>query len=161
MTQDRPPKSVKYLMPDTRLAALVGRPGGRSREMAIAQADQQVELLREDYAKIVDELIGQLETDAARRDRPPAESLATLQRSADRIITLGGSFNMLFLVEAAKRLCDLTETFARLGIVDQGSVAVHVHAIRLFGPLSPAIPPEAAADLLAELHKVYQHFSEQ
>src|ERR1700722_4055452 len=147
MTQAQPRKPVKYLTPDTRLAALISRPGGRSRDLAIAQANQQVELLREPYANIIDELIKQLEVDAARRDQPPLEHLMALQGSADRLITLGGSFNLLFLVEAAKRLCDLTATFVRLGIVDQGSIAVHIHAIRLFGPLSQAIPPEAAADL--------------
>jgi hypothetical protein len=161
MSQDEPRKRRKLVIhiPRTRLAALVARPGGVWRDEAIAEATRRVEALRIPYMEVIDEMIGQLEAASSRQ--PQDERLMLLTQLSDRIITLAGTFGLTSLMEAAKRLCDLTQALGTRGIADRGQIAVHIRAIRLFGPLAQPVSEEAAQNVLSELRRVLQHFGIQ
>ena len=160
MSQDEPRKRRKVVIhiPRLRLTSLVNRAGGAWRDEAIAEADRRVEALRIPYMEVLDEMIGQLEIASLRKDLKSETRLEVILQISDRIITLAGTFGLLSLSEAAKRLCDLAHAMAIGSLEDKGQVAVHVRAIRLFGPMSQAISDEAARGVLNELRKVLRHF---
>jgi len=151
-------RSVVTHVPQTRLTSLVNRPGGMWRDQAIAEAERRVEELRATSMDVIDDEIGQLEAMGADFSCRPHEQLTDIKRVADRVITLAGTFGLSSLSEAAKRLCDLTNAFADREFIDRGSIEVHIRAIRLFGPKSPAVRAEAALTILLELRKVLEHF---
>ena len=162
MSHDEPRKRRKLIIhtPRTRLSALVSRPGGVWRDEAIAEATRLVETLRIPYMEVLDEMIGQLETANTRQDRSFEERLMLLTRLSDRIITLAGTFGLTALMEAAKRLCDLAQALVTRGIADRGQIAVHVRAIRLFGPRAQPVSEEAARNILNELRRVLEHLEQ-
>ena len=161
MNQEQTPKRglVRTHFPQNRLTALVNRPGGVWRHEAIAEATRQLETLRESSMDGVDSLIGKLEIVAARKGQDATAHLAEIQQLADQIITIAGTFGLMFLMETAKRLCDLTQAFLARGQSDAAAIAVHVRAIRLFGPKGNPLSDEAAQGVLLELRKVLEHFA--
>ncbi|HEV2563378.1 MAG TPA: hypothetical protein VGT78_14675 [Rhizomicrobium sp.] len=144
--------------PQNRLSSLINRPGGTWRDEAIAEATRQVETLRDSSMDAVDALIGKLEAAAARKEQGAIEQLKEIQQLSDQIITIAGTFGLVFLVETAKRLCDLAQAFLARGKTDAEAIAVHIRAIRLFGPKGTALSDQAANSVLLELRRVLQHF---
>lgn len=160
MTHPVPRKSQPVIrhIPQSRLTTLVNRPGGMWREKAIAEAERRVEELRGPSMDALDEEIELLEAIATDFVDRPRERLMDVRRAADHIITLAGTFGLLSLNEAAKRLCDLAIAFANRDTMDRDSIAVHLRAVRLFGPKSAVVSADAALVILAELRKVLEHF---
>jgi hypothetical protein len=149
---------VRTHFPQNRLTTLINRPGGTWRDEAIAEATRQVETLRDTSMDTVDTLIAKLEAIAARKGQNATEQLKEIQATADQIITIAGTFGLVFLVETAKRLCDLAQAFLARGRADGEAIAVHIRAIRLFGPKGTALDDQAANSILLELRRVLQHF---
>lgn len=142
----------------SRLATLAKRPGGMWRGQAIAEAARLVEALREPAMDDIDALIGRLEIASTDRKSDPLAQMKEVQGLTDSLITLGGTFGLESLVEASKRLSDLAYAFRTRGEVDDKAIAVHVRAIRLFGPKGSTLPDDAAEQVLIQLRKVLQHF---
>ena len=160
MSQDEPRKKHQVVIhtPTNRLAALVNRPGGMERETAIAHATKRVEALRQPTLEILDGLIGELEIANALDTMSLEQRLHAILQLGDRIITLAGTFELTFLTEATKRLCDLMPVLSARHMSGRDQVAVFISAIRLFGPKGETVPEAAAKDVLAELRRVLEHF---
>jgi hypothetical protein len=133
--------TVQVHFTKSRLATLAKRPGGMWRGQAIAEAARLVEALREPAMDDIDALIGRLEIASTDRKSDPLAQMKEVQGLTDSLITLGGTFGLESLVEASKRLSDLAYAFRTRGEVDDKAIAVHVRAIRLFGP--KAIGPQS------------------
>lgn len=145
--------------PQLRLAQLVDRAGGISRDAAIAQAEHFVEELRAPSLKAIDEVIERLEKLCARKPARTPLDLAEICRGADDIITLAGMFAVPALPQIAKKLCDLACAFKSLRIDAVEPIAVHVRALRLLSPSSNKAAPEVVSAITAELNKVAEHFN--
>lgn len=154
----KPRKSVTIHRPQSRLTALVNRPGGITRDAAIAAGTRELELLRVPYMGVINDMIGNLETAAAGHEHDVMQRLVCLQFLADRLMTLAGSFGLTHLVEAARGLYEVSRTLAARGIMDENAITVHIRAIRFLGPLGEAVSEETAAMVLAELLRVVEHF---
>lgn len=151
------PKVVTY-RPANRLADLVVRRGGVSRAAAIEAAERNVEAMRESFLAILDELVAELEVAAMPGRSEAAARLAEIEKIANRIITLAGTYGLAHLTEAAKRLCDLILGLPAHGLALEEAIALHVRAVRLFRPGNIPPEPQAAHTVLQELHRVLEHF---
>ena len=100
--------ALKKHHPKLRLTELVDRPGGKRREDAVAEAKRRVEKQRAATQDVIAELIASLER--ADLAHVPLDDIA---RAADRIVSLAAAFDLEPLSEAAKRLYDLAQLFAR------------------------------------------------
>ena len=154
-----PSHNVRIHFHTNRLSTLVNRPGGAWRREAIAEATRRVESLRESSMDAIDGLIGLMETVYTCRDHDPAKQATELQRHADSIITLAGTFGLSNLAEASKRLCDLVGAQLERGKFEQSILAIFVRTIRMFGPKSPPLPQDSARAVLDELQRVLRHLN--
>jgi hypothetical protein len=147
------PATVRLLKPPARLPALVARPGGMTRDAAIARAEQRLEAQRGPAMKVIGIFITTLEAMVT----PPLmpAQLTEISRVTDRLIALAEIYALDGLAEAGKRLCDLAATFTEARAIHTASLAVHVRALRL---MAMDQPPDG---VLAELDKVLAHFGAQ
>jgi hypothetical protein len=148
--------------PKTRLSELVKRVGGISRDDAVEGATQQMESLRGESDDVIEAAIAALEAigQAARRHGKcsRAQMLEILQHG-DQMVTLAGTFGYGPLGIATRSLCDIADGMLRAGSDDIAPILVHVQAVRMMSPRSPALMPENANKVLAELTRVLTHFN--
>src|SRR4051812_41373493 len=98
--------SVLTHFPKNRLAELVGRFGGISREDAVAAAAQELEVMRPQSDKAIIATIAELEkivTGATKRCDDAM--IKELLPHCDQIVTLAGTFGYVALDKAARSLC--------------------------------------------------------
>lgn len=157
MTSKKP--VLKTFAAPSRLSKLVDRPGGLQRQLAIAQAARNVEELRAHFMPVLAELVEQL-VDASLDITLDQERLLRLERIANRIITVAGTYGLGSLEEAAKRLCDLLQIFENRQTVMPEILRIHVDAVRLFSPMAAPCDDAAAAKILSELKAVLRYLDE-
>ncbi|MBV9046538.1 MAG: hypothetical protein JO167_12360 [Alphaproteobacteria bacterium] len=147
----------KIFFPKIRLAELVARGGGISRDQAVEGAMKTLEDMRGKADLEIQRSIAAMETivGAHKSDPLDVDKMTAILRHADQIVTLAGTFCYEELDVAAKSLCDITDGLLRIGQHDHKPIAVHVHTLRLLAPGAPAsLSPEHAHILLGELAKV-------
>jgi hypothetical protein len=152
----------KIFFPKIRLAELVARGGGISRDQAVEGAKSQLEEMRGKADIEIQRSIAAMEVIVGAQKTAPldSEKMTAILRHADQIVTLAGTFGYEELDVAAKSLCDITDGLLRGGQYDHKPIAVHVHTLRLLGPGAPAsLSPEHAQILLGELAKVSAYFN--
>jgi len=149
---------AKPFVPSTRLSRLVDRDGGLWRDQAIGEAARGLAVLRERFFDILMGLIKDAEDAALPAPEMLQDRLCRLQRLANQIINLAGTFGLAALGEAAKRLCDLTSALKERDTELDDAILIHVQALRLFAPRAAYPGPEAASAILAELRRVLHHF---
>ena len=141
-------KAARMLYPLTRLTSLVNRPGGATRDAAIAEASRRVENCRAASIYGIDSLIASLD----------GADLKALRRTADSIISLGLTYDLTALAEACKRLGDLAQAFIDRDTCESEPIVVHIRAIHLLNPKTARLSAEAADTILGQLDKVLQHY---
>jgi len=149
---------VKRYIAPSRLATLVDRPGGKRREEAIADATRNLESVRGSSMDVIEELVAEIERRCGNCVTAPLAERPAIEYVANQIITLAGTFGLLPLSEACKRLCDLVSAAEMRPELLARPLAIHARAIRLLAPKSVALDATSAMLLLSELRKVLEHF---
>jgi hypothetical protein len=137
--------------PRIALTGLLARGHGRPRAEAVAAATVRLDAQREMAMTAITALIDGLETRTG--------DLAAMGRDADRVVTLAQTFGLTPLADAAKRLCDLTALLRLRRRPAPEAVSVHVQALRLFAPGSPALHDAEAALVLGRIAALAAHLS--
>lgn len=151
---------ARVFLPPNALKALLSRPGGKSRDEAIAAALAGIESLRTISMDAVERAIDSVE-EAARQSRQTTlnpEELERIAQDADLIITLAGTYGCAHLDAAGRSLCDLVRCLLRIAPCPTEPVVVHARALKLFAPSKAPMSDEEAQTVLDELAKFRAHF---
>ncbi|HEY0282428.1 MAG TPA: hypothetical protein VGC27_07385 [Rhizomicrobium sp.] len=153
-------KKCKIVRVKNRLAGILRSPGGISRTEAVTAATASIESLREEYVKLIPLEIAALETIVAEAgaDEIDARDIERLLDRAGRLLTLSGTFGYSLLDAVAKCFCDLAAGMIEKGITCTGPITVHLRAMRLVCPGSPALAEAESRGILDELLKIHAHF---
>lgn len=143
-----------------RLAVLLKKPGGVTREQALQDASGRVEKLRARFVEAVPKEITALEAMlAVYGPSVPAEGLEALLNRAGQILTLSGTFNLDTLDVVVKRFCDFAIAMLDQKI-DAAAAPLHVHlrAMRLVSPGAPSISAGEIEHMMSGLARVHSHY---
>jgi hypothetical protein len=146
--------------PKTKLAEVAQELGGLSRDMAIESATNELETMRDEADLVFQRGITAIEEMAAAPETAQGFSyiqMNDLLTRGDQIVTLSGTFGHQGLDKATRGLCDLLLGLLQTSASDVPSVRVHVRAMRLLAPGSPALPEMHQQVILAELSKILVH----
>jgi len=152
----------KVFFPQIRLAELAARPGGMTRDDAVGAASASLEAMRAESENAIRAALAGLEAIVLTRGAGAtldADGMTAVLKHGDQVVTLAGMFGFPALDTAARSLCDLADGLLRAGHYDRAPIAVHVQTMHLLAPGSIiALSPEHAAQMLAELARVTDHF---
>ena len=144
-----PPKRL------SRLNRFVGLPGGMTADMALAQADRNLEAHREVALAGVDDALAAMTEALAAPDGGDASSQQEIYRLAYEIGAVAGLYDMVAMGLAAQSLCELIDNGRARGVWDGVGAGVHLAAIRLLR--RPAQNVGAAeAEVLKGLTRIVQ-----
>ncbi len=144
-----------------RLGVLLRRPGGIAKEEAVADAEERVASLRDEYVRAIPSEIEALEAivAGARCGRISSREIQRLLDCADRLLVLSGTFGYPLLDAVVRSFCDLGVGMIEKNIASVDALIVHLRAMRLVCPeLSNATEAEARS-VLTELSKVHAYFN--
>jgi hypothetical protein len=131
-------RSVSFV-PQHRLASLLRRAGGVRVDVAVEEAEQRVQALKEDCVGVLDAKIDQLGCMVAEWASP-----TRLYAASSEIYSLAATFEVTELSQAASSLCDLlTWTQTRSEAELKRAVEVHLNALRTLR--RPELSGDAAA----------------
>ena len=151
-------KRPKAFYPPNEIRSLLLRPGGKSRDEAIAAAIAGIETLRDISMEAIDGAIATVEG-LAQPGRPlTAGDLNDVTRQADLIVALAGTFGLTNLDAASRSLCDLARALKRTSPHPSEPVAVHARALRLFAPGKQALGTSETGLVFEELAKFRAFF---
>lgn len=144
-----------------RLGELLRRPGGIARDEAVADAQQRIEALREEYVRAIPNEIELLERilAGAKHNRISSREIRKLLNCADRLLVLSGTFGYPLLDAVVKSFCDLGAGMIEKNIASVDALFVHLRAMRLVCPGQSSATEEEARDVLKELSKVHAYFN--
>ena len=149
----------KIYFPKIRLTELVMKPGGMTRDDAVAEAIRNVQSISgEGDAVMVASILELEKIVAASGGKLDAAKLDAVLVHADQIITLSGTFGYDTLDRATRSLCDTVECLQAAKSDAVAPVAVHVDAMRLFAPGKVVATGAAAEAVLTELALVQAHY---
>jgi hypothetical protein len=144
---------ARFTIPKLRLAALLRTPGGLPVEEALAAAEANTATLRPECMAALKELLEEAEAIAARLGSGfDEDALGALYATAVRGIGLGEVCGAASVDAALTSLCDLVDHLRDKRRYDAEAIGVHLRAWRLL--MSAGLPPDAAQQVLAGLHKV-------
>jgi hypothetical protein len=148
MTKSR--EKVRVSRPPAHLSALINRPGGMLRDIAISRGQAGLEKLRAPAKQMLLSQVAELEELAA----VGIAAQSNLFGKIDAIISLAETFDMIALSETGRRLSDLIKMLATHDAAHPKAIAVHLRAMRLF-----CLPQSdiATAGIMDELDRVRKH----
>jgi len=138
---------------------MLNRPGGISREEALAAAIENLRSISGEGDQQIEEAINQIEAIAFQRTELSARDLKAILDLADQIVTLAGTFGYSYLDRATKNLCDIADGLLQAGRNDAAPILVHARAVRLFSPSASKLTEEEADKVLSELEKIKSFFN--
>jgi hypothetical protein len=115
----------------SRLSRFVGLPDGLTPNMALAQADLNLQAHRQAVLKDLDAAIAATDAILAHADSPSRAAQQALFRTAYEIAGLAGLYDLAALGAAARSLCDLIDLCRQRQVWNAPGVAVHLAAVRL------------------------------
>jgi hypothetical protein len=148
---------VKVSYPALKFAEKSRKPGGLSRQAAIAAASAGVETLREQSLAGISEAANEIERILAAESTLGAGQTASILDAAARIAVLAETFGYTVLSSVTKSLCDLTEAFIAKGNPAKEPIAVHANSIRLVMP-PRTVTQEDAERILGELSRILMFY---
>jgi len=150
---------VRAQFPNLRIAELVDRFGGLTRDEAVEAATQLVEALRPQADQEIHSAVVLLETGitVAEMENGSDASIRALFPLCDRIVTVAGIYGYAALDKASRSLGDLLVGLICAGKRDIASIQVHVRTIRLLALNSVALGEEQIATMLSELAKLLDY----
>jgi hypothetical protein len=153
-------KAAIVSIPRNALLDLLSRPGGKSRDQAIAEAENEVETLRATSLDAIELAIASIEATARGQmsQQLSDDELERVLAEADVIVGLAQIFGLAHLDAASRSMCDLASALIAAGRRDAQPVRVHVRALRLFAPRSTPLSDDEVKLVLAELARFRAHF---
>ncbi|MEW6596295.1 MAG: hypothetical protein AB1429_02250 [Pseudomonadota bacterium] len=122
---------IRRMVPN-RLAALVRKPGGKPIAQAIADAETNLDEIRDACIEALDLILEQMSEVAPKlRDGDDHEALHELYRLSNEVVGIAGVFNLGDVGRAAYSLCDLLDRFDTKGEVSAPALLVHMDSLRL------------------------------
>ncbi len=143
--------AVRYIQYENRLAKLIRMPGGKKIGEALAEANANLETIRESGVAQVDETFSALETLLGGVARPPTETLKDAYNRANEIGGMAGTWGLEAMGDAALSLCGLLDRLIEEGGWAPEAVAVHMHALRRLRTTSGAAAERAVIDGLQKV----------
>lgn len=122
---------IRRMVPN-RLAALVRKPGGKPIAQAIADAEINLEEIRDACIEALDLILEQMSDVAPKlRTGEDHEALQELYRLSNEVVGIAGVFNLGDVGRAAYSLCDLLDRFDTKGEISAPALLVHMDSLRL------------------------------
>jgi hypothetical protein len=149
-------QSAVFVSPPEHLARLMRRPGGITKEKAVARAKAAVEKMRVELSAVLSRDIDWLDREALRQNHLSKSSLGQMRRRAAAIYNLAGTYGYSRLQQVAVSLLDCLEAMRERKLSCAAPVTVHTRAARLLAPGS-TVPDEAAVLMLENLQQVVSH----
>ena len=146
---------VRLFRVPNRLRQKILKTGGPKVQEALAQAQQNLDQLREPSLKIIDGLVAEIVQAYGRATRKGDEDFAELYMLASRIIDAAAPVPELEIDRGAFHLCALVDRCTGLGRWDWPSVDVHINALQLLRNDEGALPAAARAQIFHGLKKVH------
>jgi hypothetical protein len=154
MKKDNNP-DARLFYADTRFERLARRPGGVEREMAIEQAQAQVEEMKADFSVWVDDEFDTLNAALSEIESNPSDkgALERAYKSCAQLRDVGGTMGYQLVTFVAKMLCEILEAYIAGAAYDKEVIVCHTDAFKLarlekYRHLEPHDVPEMAAGLL-------------
>lgn len=152
--------SVRFVVPQMRLAKLLRTPGGLPVVDAVEAAEDNLRTIQPTCAA---ELLALLElcerSFAALPEAPDDEGLADIYAIAVRGIGGGKVSGLPAIDTALVSLCDLIDQLRTTGRYDRQAVGVHVNSWRLLQ--RGGLPDAATSAVLDGLHKVKRRYADE
>ncbi len=124
--------AVMMLHYENKLAKLVREPGGLKVSVALEQAEENLESVRDECLIAVDERLAEIERlHRSSPKQPNDEIVEQIYRAANDIHGLAGVFDLSELGDAAFSLCELVDRLRTTGRWNGASIEVHLFALRL------------------------------
>jgi hypothetical protein len=123
--------AVRFLKNVNRLTARVGR-RGVSRADAVAQAEANVQTLKDSGVARVDALIETLKSLVSGAPSDPTAVCRSIYDAANSLGGIAGVFGFPAMGRAAYGLCDLMDLFEAGGPINLKALGVHLNALELF-----------------------------
>lgn len=152
--------AVKYSWPENRLRALLTRPGGMTREEALAGAAEQLEECRPEAAMMAAEALAEIESiiaNASSGELSRDQVYAVLQHT-ERLSSIAATFDWKPMARVTSSLGELGMSFLDAPQRPAHPIAVHVRAAR-WAADNMALSEEQAAPVLDGLLKVVARFA--
>jgi hypothetical protein len=143
---------AQFTKPVNRLAWRVGK--GVSRPAAVAQADTNLESIRDEVLAYVDGNIAELEALFAGCERAPDPDLARLYEPSNAVAGTAGTAGLAPLGRAAYSLCQLLANSEQSGVYSRPAIKLHLDGMRLLRRFSSPEQDAAAAVILVNLAKL-------
>lgn len=151
--------SARFFRVANRLAAILGKSGGISRNQAIENASKAVEKLRDDFTGALLREVMALESLVRGHKGPVSDkTLREIELRSIAIYNLAATFGFKVLQDVAASLLDLIALMKPMTLRRIEPIAVHIQAARLASPDVLQLPESVAVALLDELKKVTAHF---
>jgi hypothetical protein len=139
---------------DSRFERLARRPGGVTRDHALAQAQNQVESLKPEFDDWLDRELQRLRTAVGQIDRDPADkdALDSAELTCAQIRDIGTTMDSQLVTFVASSLCAVLDAMKEGAAYDRETVECHLNALLLvktesYRNLRPDQVPEMTAGL--------------
>ena len=153
---------TRRFFPENRLAQYVGVSEGISGEMALAQAREQLNELKEVVVGTIEVKVSMLQGMSAQLSTPGgADLIPEIYKLANDIFCDAGVFDFDDLSEAAFQLCDLIAHWRAGAAFNPDAIRINIAAIALLADTRAPLPSEHRVAILAGLRSVHDKFADR
>ena len=154
---------ARIFLPKNRIETLVRMPGGISAEEALRRANANVEELRTDSTKAIDDAIATIEVIAGTAPGVciSEDHMLQIGRMCNRIILLAETYGFALIASAAMSLCDLSAKLVELKKGDVEPIRVYARTLRMLKSPQAALNERQCELMLRELSRILIHYGVQ
>ncbi len=153
---------MRRFQPENRLAQYVGVSEGISGQIALAQAREQLDELKEVVVGAIEVKVSMLQGLSAQLNTPGgADLVPEIYKLANDIFCDAGVFDFDDLSEAAFQLCDLIAHWRAGAAFNPEAIRVNIAAIALLADARAPLPAQNRAAILAGLRSVHDKFADR
>lgn len=153
---------MRRFNPENRLAKYVDVSEGVSGEIALAQAREQLDELREVVVGAIEVKVSMLQGMSAQLNTPGgADLVPEIYKLANDVFCDAGVFDFDDLSAAAFQLCDLIAHWRAGAALNPEAIRVNISAIALLADARAPLPAEHRAAILAGLRSVHDKFADR
>ncbi len=163
---EKPNASVRIFSVNTRFQELAQRPGGVPREVAIEQAQSQIELFKAEYVDFVERELNELTEAFARvaSDSISEGQLEDIFRRCTQLRDSGTTMGLELVTFVADNLCQVLETIRNGAQYDRAMIDCHIDALALvrtepYRKLRPEQLPEMTDGLCRVLERAHRQLA--
>jgi chemotaxis protein histidine kinase CheA len=151
---DRPEREARVFHVDSRFVRMARRPGGVTREQAMADAQAHIEELKTEFADWLDRELDGLRTALAQLEIDPSDMTMVDHANSNclQLRDLGATMGFELISFVAESLCAILETIKAGAAYDKDMIDCHIDALFLvktdkYRELTPGQVPEMSSGL--------------